>query len=167
MLRRSYGQNGDADIYMEGDATHSFDYSLGNAPPVSVTQPTTKPSGQRIDNGVENNVNSTKNTRGSHRVRGHGLVAAGRLGTATFTIGARTVAYTDRKHHIALRASIGAVRFSATAARITGFARVDGKRVRFAAVPVDHGIKGDVFRIAWNGGPTHGGRLRKGGVTVT
>jgi hypothetical protein len=35
----SYGQNGDADIYLEGDATHSFDYSLGNAPPPSVPQP--------------------------------------------------------------------------------------------------------------------------------
>jgi hypothetical protein len=168
----SYGQNGDADIYLEGDATHSFDYSLGNAPPASVPQPTAKPSGgsgggaagsQRIDNGVANN----KTTKGAHAVRGHGLVAAGRFGTATFTIGARTLVYTDRKHHVVLRAPIGTVRFGATAARITGFARVNGKRVRFAAVAVDHGKKGDVFRIAWNGGPSHGGRLRSGGITVT
>jgi hypothetical protein len=100
-------------------------------------------------------------------VRGHGLVAAGRFRTATFTIGARTLVYTDRKHHVVLRAPIGTVRFGATAARITGFARVNGKRVRFAAVAVDHGKKGDVFRIAWNGGPSHGGRLRSGGITVT
>jgi len=168
----SYGQNGDADIYLEGDATHAFDYTLGNAPPASVAQPTAKPSGgsggggggsQRIDNGVKSN----KTSKSAHAVRGHGLVAAGRLGTATFTIGAKTLVYTDRKHHVVLRAPIGTVRFSTIAARITGFARVNGKRVRFAAVAVDHGKTGDVFRIAWNGGPSHGGRVRKGGITVT
>ena len=35
------------------------------------------------------------------------------------------------------------------------------------SLAVDHGKTGDVFRIAWNGGPSHGGRLRKGGITVT
>lgn len=161
----SYGQNGDADIYMEGDATHSFDYSLGSAPPPAVPQPTAKPSAapQRIDNGVKN----TKAIHGARRVRGHGLVGAGRLGSATFTIGATTLVYVDRRHHLVLRAPIGSVRFGTIAARITGVARVNGKRVRFAAVAVDHGKRGDVFRIAWGGGPSHGGRVRKGWITIT
>lgn len=168
----SYGQNGDADIYLEGDATHSFDYSLGNAAPAAVAQPTAKPSaGAASSSGDGSRSSSSSNgTMSSKRVRsvrGHGVLGTGRLGNATFTIGVRTLVYTDRRHHVVLRAPIGAVAFGKTAARITGFARLHGKRVRFAAVAVDHGKKGDVFRIAWNGGPSHGGVVRRGGITVT
>src|SRR3954454_18193439 len=38
----SYGENADADLYAEGDATHAFDYALGGVPKV-VAQPTAPP----------------------------------------------------------------------------------------------------------------------------
>ena len=38
----SYGENGDVDVYTEGDASHSFDYALGAVPP-TVPQPVTAP----------------------------------------------------------------------------------------------------------------------------
>jgi hypothetical protein len=43
---------------------------------------------------------------------------------------------------------------------------VNGRRVSFTAVAIDHGARGDVFRIAWGGGPTRGGVLLSGGLTV-
>jgi hypothetical protein len=38
----SYGENADADLYAEGDATHAFDFGLGREPP-AVAQPTAPP----------------------------------------------------------------------------------------------------------------------------
>jgi hypothetical protein len=38
----SYGENADADLYAEGDATHAFDYGLGGVPK-AVPQPTAPP----------------------------------------------------------------------------------------------------------------------------
>jgi hypothetical protein len=57
------------------------------------------------------------------------------------------------------------VRFGAATATLRGAGLVDGRRVTFVATAVDHGRRGDVFRIAW-GGRTHGGVLLKGGLTV-
>jgi hypothetical protein len=42
----SYGENADADVYAEGDATHSFDYALGGVPG-SAPQPTSVSRGRR------------------------------------------------------------------------------------------------------------------------
>jgi hypothetical protein len=109
-------------------------------------------------------IEKTKRVR---TVRGHGVVGGGRLGSATFTIGAKTLLYIDRAHHVVLRAPVANLRFGTISARISGIARLNGKRVRFVAVAVDHGKRGDVFRIDWNGGPSHGGVVHKGGVAVT
>jgi hypothetical protein len=43
---------------------------------------------------------------------------------------------------------------------------VNGRRERFTATAVDRGKRGDVFRIAWGGGRSHGGVLLSGGLTV-
>jgi hypothetical protein len=61
---------------------------------------------------------------------------------------------------------VSSVRYSAHAARITGTGLFRGVRVSFAAVAVDHGATGDVFRIAWRHGAAHGGLVRRGFVTI-
>ena len=57
-------------------------------------------------------------------------------------------------------------RFGKNALSLRGIVSVNGRRVRFAAVLVDHGRKGDVLKGAWNGGRSRGGRGAHGGLTV-
>jgi hypothetical protein len=168
----SYGENGDADLYAEGDATHSFDYALGGVPP-AVPQPTAPPArgpggkGGNGGNGATGGVAGTSTTK--HRsVRGAGVVrGAGGVGTATFRIGAgNRVTYVDRRHHVSFRSTRVSVRFGARAARLTGVGVANGRRVGFAAIAVDHGAHGDVFRIDWAQGTSRGGVVLRGNVLI-
>jgi len=171
----SYGENGDADIYLEGDATHSFDYSLGgNGAPAAVPQPTARPSGgsgggsggsgggvqQTLDKGVQNVAVPKK----------HSAIGRGAFRKATFRMNLSSVRFffTWTQRGLSFHAlQLTSVRFGAHAASFGGTALVNGKRVRFAGIAVDRGARGDVLKVAWNGGPTHGGTLRAGGLTVT
>jgi hypothetical protein len=157
----SYGENGDADLYAEGDATHSFDYALGGTP-VAAPQPTAAPSGGK--GGVKGT-----STAKSRSVRGRGVVRAlGGVGTATFSIGAgNRVTYVDARRHIRFSSTHVSVRFGVQAARLTGTGVVNGRRVTFAAVAVDHGARGDVFRIDWSHGIARGGVLLRGNVLIS
>jgi hypothetical protein len=170
----SYGQNGDADVYLEGDATHSFDYSLGGAPS-SVAQPTAKPSGGSSGGGVsganahpiDNGVQSSGSAVGPAR---HGAAGKGKVQRASFrlNVSATQVLFTWTQRGVRVRVvKLTTARFGAHAATLRGLALVNGRRVRFAAVAVDHGRRGDVLKLAWNGGPSRGGVLRAGGLTVT
>ena len=162
----SYGQNGDADIYLEGDATHSFDYALGGsgAPPAAA-QPTAHP----IDKGVKQGGGSSSDNTPSVVSARHSVVGTGRTKQASFrvNVGASRSLLTWTQKKLKLRAlRLTSARFGKGAASLRGIALVNGKRVRFAAVLVDHGRRGDVLKVAWNGGPSRGGVLIKGGVTV-
>jgi hypothetical protein len=173
----SYGQNGDADIYLEGDATHSFDYSLGGsgAPP-AVPQPTAKPSGggssaggsggsaggaqQPVDKGLQNVAVPKKHT----------AIGRGAFRKAAFRMNLSSVRFFFTWTQRGLRfhaLQLTSVRFGTHAATFKGTALLNGKRVRFSAVAVDHGVRGDVLKVSWNGGPSRGGKLRSGGLAVT
>jgi hypothetical protein len=172
----SYGQNGDADVYLEGDATHSFDYALAGGVPPAVAQPTAKPSGgggggaagggpagggqQPVDKGVQDVAVPTK----------HSAIGRGAFRKASFRMNLSAVRFFFTWTQRGLRfhaLQLTSVRFGAHAAAFEGVALVNGKRVRFAAVAVDHGARGDVLKVAWAGGPSRGGRLKSGGLTVT
>jgi extracellular elastinolytic metalloproteinase len=56
--------------------------------------------------------------------------------------------------------------FAAHSATLRGVALVNKQRVRFTAVVLDRGVRGDSFRLAWGGGRSHGGTLLSGGLTV-
>jgi hypothetical protein len=106
-------------------------------------------------------------------VRGAGSVhALGRLGSARFSVDlskgpGRKVTYVNARQGLDFR-SVGlrSLRFGTDRAILKGVGLVNGRRVTFSAVAVDHGRRGDVFRIAWGGGRTHGGALLSGGLTV-
>ena len=165
----SYGQNGDADIYLEGDATHSFDYDLGGVPP-AVPQPSARPGGgggnggggsaggRPVDNGAKNVVSAS-----------HSAVGTGRTKQASFRVNvtSRRMLIQWTQNRLKLRAlNLTSARFAKNAASFRGIASLNGKRVRFAAVVVDRGKRGDIVKVAWSGGPSRGGMVKKGGVTV-
>ena len=161
----SYGQNGDADIYLEGDATHSFDYALGGVPP-AVAQPTATPSGGGGRHPIDKGAKGTTVVVSAR----HSATGKGKVEKASFRVSissARTL-LTWTQHGVRFRAlQLTSARFGAHAATFKGVALVNGRRVRFAAVAVDHGRHGDVLKLAWAGGPSRGGVLRAGGLTVT
>lgn len=132
------------------------------APPASTRPPTTTttPAG-----GVKGATHSTR-----HLVRGFGIVGSGRVARASFTLdlrkgpGHKVVFRDGRLRFRSLR--VTSVRVHGHAARLAGVGLANGRHVRFAAVAVDHGTHGDVFRVAWGGGPSHGGVVARGGLTV-
>jgi hypothetical protein len=192
----SYGENADADVYAEGDATHSFDYALGGVPPAA-PEPTAPPraSGASSSSGSGSGSGSGSVgpafgpqppaqpiapggvagvTKTLHRlVRGAGSVhALGRVGTAVFSIDLRKgpghkVTYIDARHGLRFRSlSVGSLRFGTASASLKGTGLLNGHRVRFVVSAVDRGSRNDVFRIAWPGGRSYGGVLLTGGLTV-
>jgi hypothetical protein len=172
----SYGENADADVYAEGDATHSFDYALGGVPP-ETPQPTAAPraSGSAAGSGQAGPgagvAGQSKN--GRRFVRGAGSVhALGRIGSAVFSVDLRKgpghkVTYLDARQKVRFRSlRLTSMRFGTASATLRGVGLLNGRRTSFVATAVDHGARGDVFRIAWGGGRSHGGVLLKGGLTV-
>src|SRR5205823_6200571 len=118
---------------------------------------------QPVDKGVQSTGSAVVAAR-------HSAVGKGKVRKATFrvNISASRVLFTWTQRGLRFRAlRLSAARFGAHSATFTGQALVNGKRVRFAAVAVDHGPRGDVLKVAWNGGPSRGGVLRSGGLTVT
>jgi hypothetical protein len=106
-------------------------------------------------------------------VRGAGSVhALGRIGSAVFSVDLRKgpghkVTYVDAKQQVRFRSlSVRPVVFGKASATLKGTGLVNGRRVAFVATAIDHGKRGDVFRIAWGGGRSHGGVLLSGGLTV-
>jgi hypothetical protein len=106
-------------------------------------------------------------------VRGAGSVhALGRLGSAVFSVDlskgpGRKVTYVDARRSVAFRSlRLRSVRFATDQAMLRGVGLVNGRRVTFTALAIDHGTRGDVFRIAWSGGSSHGGVLLSGGLAV-
>jgi hypothetical protein len=181
----SYGQNADADVYAEGDATHSFDYALGGVP-TEVPQPTAAPrasasgggsgqagpaAGPAAAGGQGGVAGQSKN--GRRFVRGAGSVhALGRIGSAVFSVDLRKgpghkVTYVDARQKVRFRSlRLSSLRFGTASATLKGVGLLNGKRVSFIASAVDHGKRGDVFRIAWAGGRSHGGVLIEGGLMI-
>jgi hypothetical protein len=169
----SYGQNADQDIYLEGDATHSFDFALGGVP-AAAPQPTASnpvdksPSGGSSGSASKGTqsvtIAASRSAIGTGTVRG-----VGKTKKATFRINLtstkRVLTFTQRGLKFRV-VKLATAKFGKNAARVTGQALLNGRRVRFAAVAVDRGKRGDILRIAWNGGPSRGGVLLKGGVTV-
>ena len=169
----SYGQNADEDLYAEGDATHSFDYVLGATVP-SVVQPTAKPSGGAgpraaggagVGRGAER-TNPQGVYGGQRFVRGNG-----RVGRASFRVDLRKghlakIIYLSGRKLRFNTVRIASIRFGPKTASFTGTGIANSKRVRFSVLAVDNGAKGDVFRIAWGGGRSRGGKVVRGGVTV-
>jgi hypothetical protein len=106
-------------------------------------------------------------------VRGAGSVhALGRIGSAAFSVDLRKgpghkVTYLDRKQGVRFRSlGLRSVRFGTASAILRGVGLLNGHRVRFAATAIDGGRRGDLFRIAWAGGRSHGGVLLTGGLAV-
>jgi hypothetical protein len=166
----SYGQNNDTDLYLEGDATHAFDFSLG-AKPAVVPQPAAKPakggSGSGAVGGPAQSTGSNGVYQGKRFVRGNG-----RVGKAAFRVDLRKghlakIVYVDKTRHLRFNTlRIASIRFGAKAAKFTGTGIVNGRRVSFVALAVDNGPRNDVFKIGW-GGKSRGGKVVRGGVTVT
>ena len=98
--------------------------------------------------------------------------ALGRIGTATFSVDLRKgpghkVTYLDARQHVHFRSlRLGSIRFGRNSATLRGVGLVNGRRVPFVVLAVDHGAHGDMFRIAWGDGRSYGGRLLSGGLTV-
>jgi hypothetical protein len=106
-------------------------------------------------------------------VRGAGSVhALGRIGSAVFSVDLRKgprrkVRYLDTKQHVRFRSlALRSVVFGKTSATLKGTGLVNGRRMKFVATATDSGTRGDVFRLAWGGGRSHGGVLLSGGLTV-
>jgi len=106
-------------------------------------------------------------------VRGAGSVhALGRLGSAVFSVDLSKgpggkVTYVDARRSVGFRSlRLRSVRFGEGRAMLNGVGLMNGRRVTFSAVAVDRGTRGDVFRIAWSGGSSHGGVLLSGGLAV-
>jgi hypothetical protein len=106
-------------------------------------------------------------------VRGAGSVQAlGRLGSASFSVDlskgpGRKVTYVDVRRSVDFRSlRLRSVRFGTGRATLNGIGLVNGRRVAFTAVAIDRGTRGDVFRISWGGGRSHGGVLLSGGLAV-
>jgi|SRR5581483_1501619 len=63
--------------------------------------------------------------------------------------------------------TLGSIRFSSTAVRITGTGSINGTLVPFTMVATDHPAPmGDWFHISWAHGPSHGGRLTSGNIDI-
>jgi hypothetical protein len=106
-------------------------------------------------------------------VRGSGSVhALGRIGSAGFSVDLRKgpghkVTYLDLQQQLRFRSlHLRSVRFGTVSATLRGVGLLNGRRERFTATAVDRGKRGDVFRIAWGGGRSHGGVLLTGGLSV-
>ena len=97
---------------------------------------------------------------------------AGSVGSAVFSVDLSKgpggkVTYADARRSVMFRSlRLRSVRFGTDRATLNGAGLLNGRRVTFAALAVDHGPRGDVFRIAWSGGRSHGGVLLSGGLAV-
>jgi hypothetical protein len=167
----SYGQNADSDIYLEGDATHSFDFGLGGLPP-SAPQPASVRGGSGAAGGAGAGAGRGVGTAGTSATQKRFVRGVGGVGSARFQIDlskghARKLVFVDARRHVTFRSlRVATLRFGKNAARLSGTGVLNRRRVRFAAVAVDHGARKDIFRISWAGGASRGGLVVKGGLTV-
>ncbi len=130
-----------------------------------MTQPTGKPTGK-----TDVAPSQTGNKKGSTRnrtIRGIGSITARGPRFAISYQGGRLVTFTWRQKGIVFRAAkLKAIAFKGSVARLTGTALVNGKRMRFAAVAIDRGTRHDFLRLAWGGGASHGGTIRRGSLSI-
>jgi hypothetical protein len=113
-------------------------------------------------------------TATKHRtVRAHGIVhAKGGVGSVVFQLDlsrgpGRKLVVQDVVHRTRFRAvRIASIRFGAHSARLSGVGLLNGRRVQFAALAIDNGKHGDVFRISWLHRAALGGVLVNGSVLV-
>ena len=77
------------------------------------------------------------------------------------------VTYTDRTTGLSFHSlSISSLTYTRSTALIKGIGMVNGKRVSFTVIAVDHPAATDAFKIAWNHQAAHGGNLLTGNVHV-
>lgn len=115
----------------------------------------------------------TSGVAGATYTVAHAALGIGQVGAATFSFELRhlgassTVVYVDPVHRLRFASlQISSLRYGTNAVRVTGIGLSGGQIVRFAAVAVDLGSRGDLFRIAWNGGASHGTLVRHGSIVV-
>jgi hypothetical protein len=102
-----------------------------------------------------------------HVVRG-----TGSTGAASFSVNlgraSGKVLYADPLRKITFTSlSVGSVRFADNTATLHGVGLVNHRRVAFTAVGVHNQLPGiDVFRISWNHGAGHGGRIVRGSLFI-
>lgn len=103
----------------------------------------------------------------------HAALGIGQVGEATFSFELRhvgassTVVYVDPIHRLRFASlQISSLRYGTNAVRVTGIGLAGGQIVTFAAVAVDPGVRGDLFRIAWNRGASHGTLVRHGSIVI-
>jgi hypothetical protein len=103
-----------------------------------------------------------------HLVIGTGATAAGAF---RIDIGRGTsakVAYADPLRGLRFQAlQVGSIRFVENTATLRGIGLLNDRRVGFVVVAVHNATPGvDTFRIAWQHGSTHGGRVVSGSVFI-
>ncbi|MDX6472930.1 MAG: hypothetical protein QOK22_1746 [Gaiellaceae bacterium] len=104
-----------------------------------------------------------------HVVRGAGFAGTA---TARFRVdlgrSAGKVLYVDPSRRLTFTSlTIGAVRFVDNTATLQGVGLLNRRRVPFTVVGVHNQLAGvDVFRISWNGGAAHGGRVMGGSLFI-
>lgn len=103
----------------------------------------------------------------------HAALGIGQVGDATFSMELRrlgagsSVVYVDPIHRLRFASlQILTMEYGTHAVRVTGIGLSGGQIVAFAAVAVDLGSRGDLFRIAWNHGASHGTFVRHGSVVI-
>jgi hypothetical protein len=91
-------------------------------------------------------------------------IGRGMIGAASFTVRIGKVTYVDPLRGVSFTSrTIRTVLFGQNAVKLIGVGRVNGQTVSFTAVGVHNALPGvDVFRIGWNHGATHGGRVTSG-----
>ena len=138
--------------------------ALAAAPPpvgVTTTTETTKtdfiaPATPIAKNGVAGQTVTKRRL-----VRGSGRIVGARF-AVDFRKGPPGKVVFGPFHSLAL----SSIRFGAHRATIRGFGVVSRHRVHFTAIAIDNGFGNDVFRIAWAGGASLGGRVLSGSVVV-
>lgn len=100
-----------------------------------------------------------------HTVHGTGFTGAG---TALFRVDLGKVVYIDPARRLRFTSlSVGSARFVENSATLRGIGLLNHRRVAFTAVGVHNELPGiDVFRISWNHGAGHGGRVVRGSLFV-
>jgi hypothetical protein len=130
--------------------------ALSSPPPGETTTTAFIPPAQTIPYGVA----------GAAAVQRRFVRAHGRAGGETFAVDLRR-GPVGKVAFAGLRSvRLTSIRFAAHRVTLRGVGVLDGRRVRFAAVAADNGRRGDRFRIAWGGGPSRGGAVTRGGVTI-
>lgn len=125
------------------------------------TSPTTAPSSTAT--GSTSGVAGTQMTK-VHTVSAHGTVNA----TGTFSIGpGNNVVYIDHARRLSFHSlRILTVRYGTHSVIIAGLGNANGRTVHFTAIAIDSGSAGDLFRITWTHGGTHGGIVAHGSISI-